>query len=304
MVKKYYLSMMLGAMLAIGGASVFTACTASYDNPVAPAGIAIDETNFPDSAFRHYLLEYYEYGEDGILTDKEINNTTTLEVDWEGIHNLKGIEYFTALIELDCQGNYITELDLSKNTKLTYLDCAYNELTKLNISNCTSLDTMFCQRNELTELDVQNNTALTYIDCYDNNLTKLDVTKNTKLVQLDFANNQITSIDLSKNIRLNELYCSGNGLTKIDVSACQELGLLHCYKNKISGQDMDNLIGCLRQNDTPTLFEFAVIDYSMGVEKEGNVCTKAQVAAAKAKGWKALQWDADEEDWVDYPGSE
>ena len=304
MVKKYYLSMMLGAMLAISGASVFTACTAYDDNPVKPTGIAIDETNFPDAAFRHCLLEYYDFGEDGILTDKEINNTTTLEVDWEGIHNLKGIEYFTALKELDCQGNYIIELDLSKNTRLTYLNCSYNELAKLNISNCTSLDTMFCYRNQLTELDVSNNTALIYLDCYNNKLSQLDVTKNTALMQLDFENNLISSIDLSKNIWLEELYCSGNKMTKLDVSVCERLELLHCYNNKISGQNMDDLIGCLPQNDAPTFFDFAVVDYSAGVEKEGNICTKAQVAAAKAKGWKPVQWDADEEDWVDYPGSE
>ena len=297
--KQLLFAMMAAVVLLVGAAGC-----AVDDNPVAPAGIAIDETHFPDAAFRHYLLEYYEFGEDGILTDKEIKNTTTLEVDWEGIKNLKGIEYFTALIVFDCQGNDITELDLSKNTKLTYLDCSYNELTKLNISNCTSLDTMFCYRNQLTELDVSNNTALIYLDCYNNKLSQLDVTKNTALMQLDFENNLISSIDLSKNIWLEELYCSGNKMTKLDVSVCERLELLHCYNNKISGQNMDDLIGCLPQNDAPTFFDFAVVDYSAGVEKEGNVCTKAQVAAAKAKGWKPLQWDDDEDDWIDYPGSD
>ena len=293
------------AAILVCGASVFMACTIdNADNPVKLVGIAIDETNFPDAAFRQCLFDYYKFAKDGILTDEEIKNTTTLEVDWEDIKNLKGIEYFTALEELDCSGNDLTEFDLSMNTKLHYLDCSDNELTMLNISNNQLLDTLYCKGNELTELDVSNNTALIYLDCYDNKLTELDVSKNTALVQLDFDFNQITSIDISKNIWLEELYCAGNGLTKLDVSTNQALEMIQCYNNKISGQNMDNLIGSLPLNDTPTFFEFAVIDYSMGVEKEGNVCTKSQVEALKAKGWLAQQWDDDEEEWVEYPGSD
>ena len=292
----------LMALVAMG--VVFTACTAYSDNPVKPVGIAIDETNFPDEYFRNYLFRCYDFAEDGILTAEEIKNTTTLEIGWDYIESLKGIEYFTALKELYCEGNEITELDLSKNTALTYLDCCYNHITKLTISNNALLDTLDCCDNELTELDVSNNPALVYLDCYDNKLTELDVTKNTALVQLDFDRNQITSIDLSKNIWLEELYCAGNGLTKLDVSTIQALEMIQCYNNKISGQNMDNLIGSLPLNDTPTYFDFAVIDYSEGVEMEGNVITKSQVEAAKAKGWLPQQWDDDEEDWVEYPGSD
>ena len=293
------------AAILVCGASAFLACTIdNADTPVKLVGIAIDETNFPDAAFRQCLFDYYKFAKDGILTDEEIKNTTTLDVSFYNVESLKGIEYFSALEELDCCGNYLTELDLKMNTKLHYLDCCYNELTMLNISNNQLLDTLYCNDNELTELDVSNNTALIYLDCYDNKLTELDVTKNTALVQLDLDRNQITSIDISKNIWLEELYCAGNGLTKLDVSTNQALEMIQCYNNKISGQNMDNLIGSLPLNDTPTFFEFAVIDYSMGVEKEGNVCTKSQVEALKAKGWLAQQWDDDEEEWVEYPGSD
>ena len=302
---KHIMHWVLAAILVICGASVFTACTGDIsDIPVKPVGIAIDETNFPDAVFRQLLIDKYEFAKDGILTDEEIKNTTTLEVDWEDIESLKGIEYFTALEVLDCNGNYLTELDLSKNTKLTYLDCGANYLTKLNISNNALLDTLWCYYNELTELDVSNNTALICLDCYDNELTQLDVTKNTALVKLDFEFNHITSINLSNNVWLEKLYCSDNELTKLDVSACQELEFLQCYQNKISGQNMDDLIGSLPLNDTPTYFDFRMIDFSDGVENEGNVCTKSQVEAAKAKGWLPQQWDDDEEEWVEYPGSD
>lgn len=60
----------------------FLIFAADSDNPVKPAGIAIDETNFPDPVFRNYLIENYDFAEDGILTDEEIKNTTDLEIAW------------------------------------------------------------------------------------------------------------------------------------------------------------------------------------------------------------------------------
>ena len=295
---------MLAAIL-ICGASVFTACTSYDDNPVLPPqGIAIDETNFPDPAFRNYLIETYDFAKDGILTDEEIKNTKRLFLGIDSIKSLKGIEYFTDLKKLFCFFNEITELDMSRNTKLTYLDCSNCKITKLNIANNVLLDTLYCENNELTELDISNNTELVYLDCYDNKLIQLDVSKNTALAQLDFERNQIASIDLSNNIWLEEMYCSGNGMTQLDVSACQQLELLHCYHNKISGQNMDNLISSLPLNDTPTYFDLAVVDFTEEADKEGNVMTKSQVETTKAKGWKPLQWDDDVFYWVDYPGSE
>ena len=292
----------LMALVAMG--VVFTACTDYSDNPVKPVGIAIDETNFPDPAFRNYLIETYDFAKDGILTDEEIKNTKRLYLGIDSIKSLKGIEYFTDLKKLFCFFNEITELDMSRNTKLTYLDCSNCKITKLNIANNVLLDTLYCENNELTELDISNNTELVYLDCYDNKLTQLDVSKNTALAQLDFERNQIASIDLSNNIWLEEMYCSGNGMTKLDVSACERLELLYCYHNKISGQNMDNLISSLPLNDTPTYFDLAVVDFTEEADKEGNVMTKSQVETTKAKGWKPLQWDDDEFYWVDYPGSE
>lgn len=294
---------MMAAILTLSGASVFTACTSYVDNPIPPKGIAIDETNFPDPAFRNYLIETYDFAKDGILTDEEIKNTKRLFLGIDSIKSLKGIEYFTDLKKLFCFFNEITELDMSRNTKLTYLDCSNCKITKLNIANNVLLDTLYCENNELTELDISNNTELVYLDCYDNKLTQLDVSKNTALAQLDFERNQIASIDLRQNAELKELYCSGNEFTSIDLSNNPKLTLLHFYDNKISGQEMDNIINCLPQNTSGKEYEFAV--YSINGEREDkNVCTKSQVEAVKAKGWTPLYFDFDEYDFINYEGSD
>ena len=123
-----------------------------------------------------------------------------------------GVEFtiYGALTYLDCNGNELTALDVSKNTALTYLDCNTNQLTALDVSKNTALTRLDSSINQLTALDVSKNTALTYLDCSDNQITALDVSKNTALTRLYYSENQITALDVSKNTALTELYCSDN----------------------------------------------------------------------------------------------
>ena len=199
---------------------------------IPSAGVAIDETNFPDANFRNWVLGQ-TYGADGVLTAEEIAAVTYIRVTNLSIYNLKGIEHFTALTSLDCFQNYLTSLDLSKNTALTSVWCFNNRLTSLNVSGCT---------------------ALTQLDCNENQLARLDV------------------------------------------SGCPALNRLYCYKNQIKDAKMDSLIMSL-----PVVSEGimnVIFDYN-----EGNVMTRAQVAAAKAKGWNPRYWDGRNYKWLDYVGS-
>ena len=104
----------------------------------ADDGMEINETNFPDANFRNWLKSQ-SFGSDGVLTDAEIANVTSINVSGTSsspgnITNLEGIEFFTALTELTCSYNQITSLDVSKNTKLNTLWCHQNQIkgTKMN----------------------------------------------------------------------------------------------------------------------------------------------------------------------------
>ena len=77
------------------------------------ADVRINETTFPDSNFRNWVLAQ-DYGADGALTSEELENITSLDVRRLEIHDLKGIEYFVALKDLNCMTNKLTALDLSK----------------------------------------------------------------------------------------------------------------------------------------------------------------------------------------------
>ena len=64
---------------------------------------------------------------------------------------------------------------------------------------------------------------------------------------------------------------------------------------------MDALISSLPQNNTNEKCFLKVIYIGTEGEEDGNVCTKKQVAAAKAKGWTP-QYNDNGTQWIDYEG--
>ena len=334
----------MAATLVCGSSLFTACVTDNGDNPITPGvTIVIDKANFPDDNFRAFLLGQ-DYGKDGVLTEREIMNITEMDVYDMEISSLQGIEYFTALTVLDCDDNELTTLDISKNTALvklycgmnyltslditnnvalkrllcydneltsldvskntalTLLDCEENKITALDVSMCTELESLTCGYNELTQLDISNLTYLEYLYCYDNYITTLDVSNNPNLKKLKCEDNQISSLDISNNPYLWLVYCDGNQILSLDVSKNTELRYLSITRNKISGQNMDNLISSLLQYEGTSAPNFDVIDYSEGDEE--NVCTKSQVAALKAKGWTPRYYNEEEDEWIEYEGSD
>ena len=191
---------------------------------------------------------------------------------------------------------------------------------KTNIDETKFPDDNF--RNYLLEQDYGKDGVLTEAEI--RNITVMDVSEKdikslkgieyfTALDSLDCSVNELTTLDVSKNTALKKLNCGFNELTALDVSKNTALNVLTCCGNQISGQNMDDLISGLPQHDTSDPNFFGVYDNSKG--DEGNVCTKSQVAAAKAKGWmpKYLhEYEYEEEDgeievgveWLEYEGSE
>lgn len=225
----------------------------------APVYIDINSTNFPDNNFRQYLLSQY-YGEDGKLSESEINYIPELHIDNRGIENLKGIEYFTGLKKLYCSQNKLQLLDLSKNTKLTHLSCFSNQLATMNISNCTELEWLQCPSNKLTSLDVSKCTKLNWLDCSGNQLYSLDLSKNAALETLDCDQNHelnslnvtgcvalksincwycnLSSLSLISNTALTELKCGENQLTSLDLTANTALTSVSCSENQLTSIDV------------------------------------------------------------------
>ncbi len=203
---------------------------------VEAEAVRINADNFPDENFRKYIKENFDEDNDDIVDD--IENVKSINVDWRSVYSLKGIEHFGALKELECSGNKLTSLDVSKNMALERLDCSGNELTSLDVSKNTALERLDCNGNELTSLDVSKNTALERLDCIENELTSLDVSNCTALEYLDCSMNQLTSLDMSKNKVLSYLWCVRNDLISLDVSKNTALVTLNCTLNSLTSLDV------------------------------------------------------------------
>jgi Leucine-rich repeat (LRR) protein len=234
---------------------------------VANADVQINETNFPDANFRNYLLAQ-SWGSDGVLTDQEVSEITSLEVSYRSISSLKGIEFFTALTYLDCGDNQLTSLDVSKNTALKFLYCYINQLTSLDVSKNTALKDLYCYTNQLTSLDVSKNTALTWLCCYNNQLTSLDVSNCTALTWLECYQNQIkgagmdalvNSLPQKESASLYIYYPSnteGNVCTTSHVGIAKQKGWKVLYNNggweEYAGSDPSGIQSVTLGKDTNT----------------------------------------------------
>lgn len=211
----------------------------SFETSTNADDVIINSTNFPDEKFQNWILNNIDAAKDGVLTASELESVTYIDCSGQQIHSLKGIEFFTSLIILDCQFNQLSSLDVSRNTNLTSLSCYQNQLTSLNLGEITTLTGLSCGENQLTTLDVSKNTSITILQCQDNQLKSLNLGDISTLTDLFICSrNQLTSLDVSRNISLQYFDCGGNQLTSIDVSNNTALILFDCRDNRIASLDV------------------------------------------------------------------
>ena len=155
---------------------------------------------------------------------------------------------------LDCGGNKLTALDLSKSPELTELYCSGNKITALDLSANKKLQKINAQTNALTTLDTRNLPELTYLDLQANfDLKSIDVSKSTKLEFLNVAQGKLTSLNVSNNRKLVELYVFLNQLTALDVRSNYLLKKLNCYENQLTALDLsyNGALESLSVSDNP-----------------------------------------------------
>ena len=119
-----------------------------------------------------------------------MNGGTFLFLQNKNITSLAGIEYFTNLETLDCMGNQLTTLDVTKLTNLTTLICSGNQLTALDVTKLTNLTDLECNDNQLVSLNVSTLKELKILWCHGNKMTALDITNKAYLGDLKCGNQQ------------------------------------------------------------------------------------------------------------------
>lgn len=160
----------------------------------------MNEANFPDPAFRAWLLRPENLngaGADGLFTEAELQAVTAINVKNQGIASLQGIEHFTRLKSLNASGNQVTSLTL-KLPVLEGLYVAYNQLTMLDVTGCPKLVDLNFEMNLLTQVDLSGNPELVQLYSRHNLLTTLDMSHNPKLEDSGFVgrNNDLRTLIL------------------------------------------------------------------------------------------------------------
>lgn len=112
---------------------------------------------------------------------------------------------FINLEILECNGNKLTDLDVSMCPKLKIFSCGNNQLTSLDLSNNNKLEILICWINEIEKLDVNNLTKLKILGCSFNKISELDLRNNLELESLDIADNNFPERDLTFLSRLTNL---------------------------------------------------------------------------------------------------
>ena len=235
----------LGATAACSGHTLGTfnnvpACVNADDE------LHICKNNFPDDNFRQICKPYngktYDTDWDGHLSYAEIKKVTEINCTSWSIKSISGIEFFKELTALYCSDNYLSMIDLSKNTKLKILNCSDNILNNIDLSNNKSLEQLYCSYNPLVRLDVTNNTFLTELSSVCNPLTSLDLSNNPNLVTLNCSDNRLETLNISGCASLSSLSCYNNNLTFINANGCISLATLKCYNNELSSINVGDCV--------------------------------------------------------------
>jgi len=211
--------------------------TAGYCANCSLFGVTI---SVPDDWFEGALIaKGLDHGvPDDSVNASVVSRVISLDVNSKNIHDLTGIEGFTALEILKCANDSLHSLDVSQNSFLRVLECYHNQFTTLDLSHNAALLSLNCANNLLEGLDVSYNHALGYLNCQGNNIRTLDLSNNPDLSGLSCQANLLENMDLSHNTLLKELSCYNNQLSELDLSLNTSLTHLYCENNQLTDLDV------------------------------------------------------------------
>lgn len=305
-------------------------CLTGFTLVNAQDGVEINAANFPDEAFRSYVLSMYDTEETspGVLTPEEISPVKTMFLTgMSDIADLKGIEYFTSLESLYAQFLAIEQADFSALSNLKRLIINGNELLRtLDVSANQNLETLICwgcisledlavpasltelqcQLCALSRLDVSQCAQLKTLRCYDNQISYLDLSNNTLLETLMCNNNRLSSLDLSANTLLTDLTDQDVGAQTVSVAAAASGKTISV---PVSGLDAQRVVvsDLLTYNSASGAFEssdYSVaqngFDYAYGVNFVGNPVNMSVHVNVSKDFYKVSYYESQGGNLIDY----
>ena len=179
--------------------------------------------------------------------------------------------------------NPISELDVSKNTKLVGLGAGETQLRTIDTSMLTELVEIAIQNDELARPYTTKNGVVV------SGYSSLDLSKNTKLLRAYVMGNAMTTLDVSKNLALQELYVRDNKLTSMNLTANKNLNSLTVDKNdlnylNITGINNGQIPRRLYADNNPRLLQIQVTNAAAIYKHIADVIASTPAGQSPAHG--------------------
>ncbi len=205
------------------------------------AVLRVSEAEETDENYDGHIPKVIDSDGDGEISQQEAAAVQLLSISYAEITDLSGIEYFTGLMNLYCNDNDITSIDLSKATMLELLNCNFNDITALDLSANTKLVKLAAEANKIaSELDLSNNTMLDYLNVAVNQIPSIILPESSALEYIQVNNNKLTSLDVKGSDKLELLWCHSNDLTELVVTGSPMLLEIAFDGNDISEIDLSS----------------------------------------------------------------
>ncbi len=185
--------------------------------------------------FRLQLIEAgVDQNGDSRIQYTEAENIDSLDVSYENgtpswqyqITDIRGIEYFTNLVYLNCANNRIYSLDVDTLSKLKHLNCYSNNMSNLSLLELQDLEYLDLGGNNFSNpIDLSNNSNLKYFINHFNREDELDFSNNPKLLEIDLYRDLSIDTLILKGLHQLEYFriTSGGNMHSIDFSDATNL---------------------------------------------------------------------------------
>ncbi|OOV28627.1 hypothetical protein BXU11_01360 [Flavobacterium sp. LM5] len=228
-------------------------------------------------------------GKNGVILNSSIATISTLDVSNSGIIDLKGIEGFKALTALNCSGNQLKKLDLSKNTTIAALNCANNpSLTCIQVADIAAAEKWNTTKDTTASFSLDCTIYTLIPDTkFEDKLIALGIDKDGKngkvatqsiagITSLNVNYSSITDLTgIQDFVALTSLNCSSNQLTTLDLSKNVSLKGLSCYTNQLNTLDLSNNVALTSLDVTSN--QLTTLDLSKNVALTYLVCNSNQL---------------------------
>ena len=171
---------------------------------------------------------------------EDYSQVTYLHCRNKDIQQVEGLDLLVNLEELDLRMNSLSNIDLSKNTKLQSLNLSGNPLSAIDISQNQELGWLFLTGVPVSEIDVSHNKKLTWLNLSGTNISTIDLSDNTLLMWLFLADSNLDAIKLNNNKMLKKVDLSGTSISTLDISNNSKLAKLYLSDTNISAIDISN----------------------------------------------------------------